>query len=76
MTEQLRAALVEAQGLSADDQLYLAEVVRAFIGARRAEPYSPTPEEEAAIREGLADIERGNFVSGPDAEALLRRREG
>ena len=73
MTEQLLAALAEAQRLSTQDQLYLAEVVRAFIDARNAEPCSLSAEEEAAIDDGLADIERGNFISGPDAEALLRR---
>jgi hypothetical protein len=73
MTEQLRAALTEAQELSAEDQLYLAEIVRAFIDARGAEPYRLSAEEEAAVGEGLADIERGNFISGPDAETLLRR---
>ena len=75
MTEQLRAALAEAQRLSEQDQIYLAEVVRAFIDARSAEPYRLSAEEEAAIDEGLADIERGYFVSGNDAEALLRRLE-
>jgi hypothetical protein len=73
MTEQLRAALAEAQKLSTQDQLYLAEVVRAFIGARGPEPYGLSAEEEAAVDEGLADIARGDFVSGADAEALLRR---
>lgn len=73
MTEQLRAALAEAQKLSTQDQLYLAEVVRAYVNGRKAEPYSLSVAEDAAIEEGLADIARGDFVSGVDAEALLRR---
>ena len=74
MTEQLRAALAEAQRLSEQDQIDLAEFVRVFIAGRTSEPYRLSAEEEAAIDEGLADIERGRFVSGKDAGELLRRR--
>ena len=40
----------------------LAEVVR-DIEARRTGIYEVTPDEEAAIREGLAELERGEWTS-------------
>jgi predicted transcriptional regulator len=40
----------------------LAEVVRE-IEARRVGLYEPTADEEAAIREGLAELERGEWTS-------------
>lgn len=45
-----------------EDREELAAVARE-IEARRAGVYKVTPEEEAAIREGLADLERGDWIS-------------
>ena len=73
MTEQLLKALAEAQQLNEQDQTDLAEVVRAFVAARTAEPYQLSPDEEAAIDEGLAQIRRGEIASHEAVEALLRK---
>ncbi len=73
MTEHLTRALAEAQRLTERDQKDLAEIVRAFVVARTGEPYRLSPEEEAAVDEGLAQIERGEFASDEAVEAVLRR---
>lgn len=50
-----------------EDLEELAEVARE-IEARRSGVYNVTPEEEKAIREGLAELERGDWTS----EELMR----
>jgi predicted transcriptional regulator len=45
-----------------EDREELAEMARE-IEARRTGVYKVTPEEEAAIREGLAELERGEWTS-------------
>ena len=76
MTEQLTNALAEARRLNEQDQIDLAELVRAFVVARTAEPYTPSAEEEAAIEEGLGQAQRGEFISEAAADAILRRPWG
>jgi predicted transcriptional regulator len=55
-----------------EDQEELAEVARE-IEARRSGVYDPTPEEEAAIREGIADLERGEWVDEEQMKAFWKR---
>jgi hypothetical protein len=45
-----------------EDQDELADIAR-DIEARRRGVYQPTPEEEKAIREGLTELERGDWTS-------------
>jgi len=45
-----------------EDREELAEVARE-IEARRAGIYELTPDEEQAVREGLAELERGEWAS-------------
>ena len=73
MTKQLQDAITEAARLAEPDQTDLAEMIRAFIAARTAEPVTLTQEEEAAIDEGLAQADRGEFIPDDPANALLRR---
>ena len=55
-----------------EDRDELAEVARA-IEARRKGVYQVTPEEEEAIREGLADLQRGDCVSEETMRAFWTR---
>jgi len=73
MTRQLYDAIAQAQQLPAADQADLAEMVRAFVAARTVEPIPLTPEEAAAIDEGLAQAERGEFATDEEVDALLNR---
>ena len=55
-----------------EDQAELAEVARE-IEARRSGVYVLNEEEEAAIREALAQLDRGECVSEEEMEAFWKR---
>jgi predicted transcriptional regulator len=55
-----------------EDQEELAELARE-IEARRSGVYEPTPEEEAAIRQGIAELDRGEWVSEEEMRAFWKR---
>jgi hypothetical protein len=55
-----------------EDQEELAEVARQ-IEARRSGSYEPTPEEETAIREGIAELDRGEWVDEEEMRAFWKR---
>jgi predicted transcriptional regulator len=74
MSEQLAKAFGEAQRLTDGDQDDLAEFIRAFVLARTAvEPDDLTIEEQACVDAGMAQAERGEFISDEAAEVLLRK---
>ena len=54
------------------DQEELAEIARE-IEARRSGIYELTPEEETAIREGIADLDNGRWVSEEEMRAFWKR---
>lgn len=54
-----------------DDRAELLDAARE-IEARRTGVYVPTPEERAAIEEGLADAARGAFIEGEELEAFWK----
>ena len=54
------------------DQEELAEVARE-IEARRTGIYELTPDEEAAIHEGIANLDNGKWVSEDEMPALWKR---
>jgi predicted transcriptional regulator len=43
------------------------------IEADRLGPYEMSPEEEAAVNEGIAQADRGEFVSEEEMAAIFRR---
>ena len=55
-----------------EDQEELADLARE-IEARRSGVYEPTPEEEAAIRQGIAELDRGEWVSEEEMRAFWKR---
>ena len=62
MTETARDILDRVSAWPQGDVDELAEMAR-VIEARRSGCYEVTPDEEAAIREGLAELERGEWTS-------------
>jgi len=60
--EQFNAVLEAVRSWPEEDQLELAEYARE-IAARRTGVYVMSDEEPAAVRRGLAEADRGNFVS-------------
>jgi hypothetical protein len=61
MIKTLRDAVRLAETWSAEDQEDLAEYARE-IEARRTGVYVMSDEERAAVRQGLAEADRGEFV--------------
>jgi predicted transcriptional regulator len=60
--EQFNAVLEAARSWPEEDQQELAEYARE-IEARRTGVYVMSDEERAAVRRGLAEADRGDFVS-------------
>jgi len=56
-----------------EDQEELAEIARE-IETRRSGVYEPTLEEEAAIRRGIAELDRGEWVSEDEMRTFWKRR--
>jgi hypothetical protein len=72
MTKTAKQLLERVASWPQEDQEELAEVARE-IEARRSGVYEPAPEEEAAIRQGIAELDRGEWVSEEDMRAFWKR---
>jgi len=73
MTELLEQAIAEIRELSEADQDRAAGLLLTFI-ANRTSPEPLGAETRAAILEGLAQAERGEFVSDEEMAAFFVRR--
>lgn len=72
MNAPLRKIIELAENWPADDQAALFEYARE-IEARRTGVYIRSDDERAAIEEGLAEADRGNFATDEEVEALFKR---
>jgi len=72
MTKVLEDAIEKVRQLSADRQAYVAEVLE-HIAAAGGEMFPVPDGHRAAVLEGLAQAERGEFVSDDEMAALWRR---
>ncbi len=72
MNTALKAMLPVIEKWPAEDQEALADYARE-IEALRSGFHMMVPEEEAAVREGLAEADRGVFVSAEAIAALGKR---
>jgi predicted transcriptional regulator len=70
--EQISAVLESVRSWPAEDQEELIELARE-IQARRTGVYVMTDEEQAAVREGLEQARRGEFVSGEEMDAFWKK---
>ena len=70
--EQIDSVLTAVRSWPEEDQQEFIELARE-IEARRGGVYDPTPEEEAAIREGLAQLERGEWTDSDEMKAFWKR---
>ena len=68
--EQIHAVLENVRSWPQEDQEELAEIARE-IEARRKDVYIMNDEERAAVREGLEQARRGEFVSDHEMDALM-----
>jgi predicted transcriptional regulator len=72
--EQLKAMLDEVLSWPEEDQEELAEYAQE-IQARRTGTYIMSDEEEAAVREGLAQADQGKFVPDEIVEEADKRHD-
>jgi predicted transcriptional regulator len=72
MTKLLERAIARAKRLSADDQNEAAAILFS-IASRQKAPIPLDAETRAAIREGLAQARRGQFVSDKSMNAFFKR---
>jgi hypothetical protein len=70
--EQINAVLETVRSWPTEDQEELAEIVRE-IQARRTGVYVMSDEERAAVREGLEQARRGEFVSDDEMDAFWKK---
>ena len=75
MNKTLREVLEHAANWPREDQDELAEYARE-IEARRTGIYSMSDEERIAVRRGLAEADRGEFVSDERLAEADKRHEG
>jgi hypothetical protein len=72
MTKLLEKAIAKARELSDEDQEAVAELIFS-IAAKAEGPVVLDEETRAAIREGVEQAKRGEFVSDADMDAFFRR---
>jgi predicted transcriptional regulator len=73
MVKTLEEVIKKAEHWPREDQEELAEYARE-IEARRTGTYVMSDAERAAVREGLAQADRGEFVSDQDVAKADKRR--
>jgi predicted transcriptional regulator len=72
MTKLLEEAIRKVRSLPESDQDQAAELLL-LVAAKRAQPVPLDAETRAAIREGVAQARRGEFVSDEDMAAFFKR---
>jgi hypothetical protein len=72
MSPATRKLLERVESWPEEDQEELVELARE-IEARRTGVYTPSPAEERAIREGLAQLNRGEALSEAEMEPFWKR---
>jgi predicted transcriptional regulator len=72
MISSLKRMLPAIESWPEEDQAALAEAAR-LIEAMRKGVYSLSPDEEAAVAEGLAQADRGEFAPDDEIAAIWRR---
>ena len=75
MTPMTKRLLEQVESWSEEDQEELAEYARE-IEARRTGVYRMSDEERAAMRRGLAEADRGEFVPDEVVAEADKRHEG
>ena len=72
MSPATKKLLEQVESWPAEDQEELAQYARE-IAARRRGVYTVDEEEEAAIRRGLAELDRGEWVSEEEMRSFWKR---
>jgi predicted transcriptional regulator len=72
MTKVLEDAIEKVRRLPEDRQVYVAEILEQ-IAAASSDPFVVPESHRAAVLEGLAEAERGEFVSDEEMAALWKK---
>ena len=72
MTKVLEDAIEKVRRLPEDQQAYIAEVLEQ-IAAAGGDPFVVPESHRAAVLEGLAEAERGEYVSDEEMAALWKK---
>ncbi len=73
MNKILQPVIEKAEVLCEADQRELAHSIEHFIAARAARSTPLSDEDRAAIIEALDEVERGEFATEAEIDAVLRR---
>ena len=71
MIKVLEQAIKKVKKLSKDRQAYAAHVLEEI--AAEGEVYQLTDDERRLVREGVAELDRGEHASDADVDAVLRK---
>lgn len=74
MTKLLELAFEEAKQLSPQEQDDLARTIMEIVHGGEGGVYALSEEDKAAVEQGLAEADRGEFVSDEELAAILKRR--
>ena len=72
MTKVLEDVLEKVRRLPEDRQAYVAEVLEQIV-ASESDPFVVPDEHRAAVLEGLAEAERGEFATDQEMAALWKK---
>jgi hypothetical protein len=72
MMKPLEDAIEKVRKLPEERQAYVAEVLEQ-IAAAGSDPFTVPEEHRAAVLEGLAQVERGEFMNDDEMAALWRK---
>jgi hypothetical protein len=72
ITKVLEDAIEKVRRLPEDQQAYVAEILEQ-IAAARGDPFVVPDSHRAAVLEGLAEAERGEYVSDEEMAALWKK---
>ena len=73
MTRLLELAIEEAKQLSPEEQDKLARTIMDIVHGGEDDVYLLSDEDRAAIEEGLAQADRGEFVTEDELNAILNK---
>lgn len=73
MTKTMREAIEALQELPEERQEMIARAILDYASHESGEVYSLSDDERKAVRAGLAQADRGEFVSDADVQAFRNR---
>ena len=73
MTRRLEIAIEAARELSPEEQDEVAQAIMEIVHGAKEDVYELSDEENAAINVGLAQLERGEYVTEKELQAVFAK---